>query len=387
MGTMTVRMRTDVFVVGGGPAGLAAAIAARQQGLSAMVADGGEPPIEKPCGEGLLPETQVALAELGVSVPRKEGYRFGGIRFLDGDVSVRAEFSHGDAIGLRRTLLHSLLIARAEQCGVELFWKTPVTGISPEEVQLPKHGVSSRWIVGADGSASRVRQWAGLATTKQSEVNEKDRASLFENHTRFASRRHYRIKPWTKYLEIYWGAQAQAYVTPVSEEEVCVVVLADTPERAKFAETWANWPSLERRLANAGLAGKERGAITSMHSSPNVRRGNVALVGDASGSVDAITGDGLRLAFRQGVALAEAMKWGDLARYENTHRRLMRRPTWMGRIMLMLGRHSAMRQRAIRSLTARPEIFAEFVAFHVGENNAVKLLGTGARLGWEFLTG
>jgi menaquinone-9 beta-reductase len=42
---------TDVFVIGGGPAGLAAAIAARAKGLRVTVADGGVPPIDKPCGE------------------------------------------------------------------------------------------------------------------------------------------------------------------------------------------------------------------------------------------------------------------------------------------------------------------------------------------------
>ena len=46
---------TDVFVIGGGPAGLAAAIAARGRGFRVLVADGAQPPIDKACGEGLLP--------------------------------------------------------------------------------------------------------------------------------------------------------------------------------------------------------------------------------------------------------------------------------------------------------------------------------------------
>jgi NADPH-dependent 2,4-dienoyl-CoA reductase/sulfur reductase-like enzyme len=60
---------TDVFVIGGGPAGLAVAIAARQKGLQAIVADGAAPPIEKPCGEGMMPETLAALRDLGVEIP------------------------------------------------------------------------------------------------------------------------------------------------------------------------------------------------------------------------------------------------------------------------------------------------------------------------------
>ena len=52
---------TDVFVIGGGPAGLAAAIAARQQGLRVLVADGAKPPIDKACGEVLMPDAITAL--------------------------------------------------------------------------------------------------------------------------------------------------------------------------------------------------------------------------------------------------------------------------------------------------------------------------------------
>lgn len=52
----------DVFVVGGGPAGLAAAIAARLKGFTVAVADGAHPPIDKACGEGLMPDSFGALS-------------------------------------------------------------------------------------------------------------------------------------------------------------------------------------------------------------------------------------------------------------------------------------------------------------------------------------
>ena len=50
-------LKTDVFIVGGGPAGLATGIAIRQRGLSVVVADLAQPPIDKACGEGLMPQT------------------------------------------------------------------------------------------------------------------------------------------------------------------------------------------------------------------------------------------------------------------------------------------------------------------------------------------
>jgi flavin-dependent dehydrogenase len=376
----------DVFVVGGGPAGLATAIAARQQGFSVTVADGGEPPLDKACGEGLLPETQVALEKLNIQIPKEMGFRFRGIRFLEGDAQLCAEFPEGNAIGIRRTVLHELLIARAEECGVNLLWKTSVSNFEAGSVMLGGRQISARWIIGADGRGSRVRRWSGLDKAGFNRAwFKKEEHEGNTGQTRFASRRHYRVKPWTEYLEIYWGRLAQAYVTPVSAEEICVVVLAGKPEGAKFAETWVDWPMLKERLANAEITSRERGAATSMHSLLQVCNRNVALVGDASGSVDAITGEGLRLAFQQGLALAAAMRCGDLRAYQKVHRRLMRRPTVMGKLMLYMGRNATIRKRAFKSFGGRPELFAEFLAMHVGDYTPKQALGAGARFSWKFL--
>ena len=52
---------TDVFVAGGGPAGLAVAIAAAQRGMTVTVADSSRPPIDKACGEGIMPDGLAAL--------------------------------------------------------------------------------------------------------------------------------------------------------------------------------------------------------------------------------------------------------------------------------------------------------------------------------------
>ena len=73
---------TDVCIVGGGPAGLAAAIAARKKGFSVIVADGAAPPIDKSCGEGMMPETLAALESLGTKFEHGEGQIFRGISFI-----------------------------------------------------------------------------------------------------------------------------------------------------------------------------------------------------------------------------------------------------------------------------------------------------------------
>jgi flavin-dependent dehydrogenase len=351
---------------------LAAAIAARQKGFSVTLADGSEPPVDKPCGEGLMPETQLALRGLGVELHTGIGYRFRGIQFVQRGLRVTADFPQGYGVGIRRPVLHELLVEKAEKCGVKLLWKEPVAGIVPEGVQLRGQVVPARWILGADGSGSRTRKWSGLEV------------SVLRTQ-RSATRRHYRVRPWTEHMEIYWGRRAQAYVTPISIEEVCIVVMAERAEGADFERVLEDLPELRERLAGAEMGSRERAAVTSMHLLRRVSMGNVALVGDASGGVDAITGEGLRLAFEQAAALAAAMESGDLRGYEKAHRQLARRPVWMGKLMLQLGRNAALRGRAMQALAEKPELFGRLLSIHVGQATTGQILSTGAQLSWQFL--
>ena len=366
------RPNADIVVVGAGPAGLAAAIAARHKGFTVLVTDGAEPPIDKPCGEGMMPGTQVALRSLGVALLPEDGQHFRGIRFVSAETHLTADFPSGQGIGLRRTILHQRLLEAAEKAGVKFLWKTPVRGIGEQEVQIPGRSIAARWIIGADGSGSRVRRWAGL-----------DHA--LRRKQRKATRRHYHLRPWSEYAEIHWGPRSQAYVTPISPEEVCIVVIAGSAEDANFETVLAGLPELRERLRGAEIASRERGAITAMHTLRRVSRGNVALVGDASGTVDAITGEGLRLGFRQAKALADAIASGNLSHYEREHRTLARRPHWMGQLMLRLGRNHWLRDRSMRAMRGRPDLFEQLLAIHVGHATPRHMLAAGAQLGWQFL--
>src|SRR5277367_4284740 len=96
----------DAFVVGGGPAGLAAAIALRQRGAEVTVADALEPPIDKACGEGIMPDSLHELNRLGVHPDTAHGVKFSGVRFCDEHSTVSADFPSGWGIGVRRLTLH-----------------------------------------------------------------------------------------------------------------------------------------------------------------------------------------------------------------------------------------------------------------------------------------
>jgi len=363
---------TDLFVIGGGPAGLASAIAARQRGLDVTLADCAIPPIDKACGEGIMPDGLAGARSLGLDLSPARGHPFRGIRFCDPGAVVEANFPNGPGLGLRRTALHRLMLDHATDCGVRMAWGARVCGITPEGVQLSDRFVSARWIAGADGGQSPVRRWAGLD------------GSHGESR-RFAFRRHYAIAPWSEHMEIHWGAGCQLYVTPVGEGEVCVVLIS-RDQRLRLADALPRFPELERRLADAGPPNLQRGAVTTMRRLRSVQRGNIALVGDASGSVDAITGEGLCLLFQQAVALAKALDAGDLSHYEEAHRRIARRPEWMARLMLLLDRRGGLRARAIRAFAERPSLFEGMLAVHAGETSAAHVFTNGLSLGWRMLT-
>jgi flavin-dependent dehydrogenase len=348
--------RTDAFIVGGGPVGLATAIALRTHGFSVTVADPALPPIDKACGEGLMPDALASLARLGVTLPPEFYFPFRGIRFLGPGTAVDASFPDGLGVGIRRTHLHQALIDRAQEVGATLLWGTPVkglteTGVAPGVI-LGSGPVECKWVVGADGEKSRVREWAGLESTRRSSL-------------RFGFRRHYRIAPWADCVEIYWGSGSQIYVTPIGPREICVAVIS-RDSHLRLEHALPQHPQLFEMLKNTPVTTAERGAVSATRRLARVYRNNVALVGDASGSVDAITGEGLRLGFEQGMMLAKAMEAGDLRLYAAAHRRLARRPAFMAALMLSLDRSAWLRRRVLQALSDDPGIFATQLAMHVG---------------------
>ncbi len=364
---------TDVFVIGGGPAGLAAAIAARQQGFRVIVADGAQMPIDKPCGEGLMPDGLTALEKLGVSVDVENSFPFRGVRFLAAGLAVDASFPHEAAgMGVRRTVLHRLIAERASAMGIDFLWRAPIIGISENSVHLVGRKVSARWIIGADGGNSRVRLWAGLDAFRRRDA-------------RYAFRQHYLVVPWTDRMELHWGHRGQIYVTPISKDQVCVALISRDP-KLRLAEALQRFPELKSRLDGADVSSTEKGSLTATCKLKRVSRGNVALIGDASGTVDAITGEGLCLAFSQAMVLADCLRTGNLARYEQEHRRLALRPFLMARLMLLLDRRPRLQRRTLQAFQKHPDVFRRLLELHVGVLSPLHLALDGLTLGWGLLT-
>jgi flavin-dependent dehydrogenase len=363
----------DVFVAGGGPAGLAAAIAARQQGFGVIVADCARGPIDKACGEGLMPDGLGALHELGVTLDDCETGSFRGIKFVGQEGSVQADFPRGHGLGIRRLLLHQALQRHAEQIGVNTWWGARVSYARDGALTVNGDSVSFRWIIAADGQNSQTREWAKLSDGVNSD-------------RRIGMRQHFRVKPWSEFVEIHWADHGQAYVTPIAADEICVALISKRRFHS-FDANLAQFPELVHHLSGAPRTSRPRGAVTSHRRLKSLVRGNVALIGEASGSVDAITGEGLAMAFRQALALASALANDDLAAYQIAHRRIAKLPGFMSNAMLLMDKSSWLRSRALRALEQKPRLFEQMLSVHVGERPLVPFGADGfINLGWNLLT-
>jgi menaquinone-9 beta-reductase len=364
---------TEVFVAGGGPAGLAAAIAARQAGFAVTLADVAHPPIDKACGEGIMPDGLAALAKLGITLPADQTFPFRGIRFSDAGSAVAASFPQGCGLGIRRTRLHQILVDRASELGVVIHWGARITALTSDGVSVNGRSIRCRWLVGADGQNSRIRYWAGLE-------------SSHSGSRRFGYRCHYRVAPWSEFVEVYWTDRGQLYVTPVSDEEVCVALITREPY-TRLENAFSVFPPIAKFLSGAELITREQGAISRTNALPAVYRGSRVLVGEASGSVDAITGDGLSIAFQHAQALVEALQKNDLATYQAAHRKIARLPRMMAELMLLMDKSQWLRRRALRALSVEPSLFARMLAIHTG---ALPPLAFGVQgtltLGWHLIT-
>jgi flavin-dependent dehydrogenase len=343
---------------------LAAAIALRQKGLDVLLADALRPPIDKACGEGLMPDARKDLAALGISTSEQDGASFDGIAFLSPRHQVAAHFERGSGIGIRRLQLHSLLVARCQELGVRLAWGSRVLVSDGRPLLLDSKRCVYRYVVGADGQSSRVRQSIGLGqgTTIS---------------RRFGTRCHYRIKPWSRMVEVHWGELGQAYITPVGPQEICVAIVASDPV-VRMEAVLAGLPALQAHLQGAAKLSTVRGALTTTRKLRRVTAGNVALAGDASGSADAVTGEGIALSFRQALLLAKAIAVDDLGIYEAGHPAILRMPHLMSRVMLRLDAWPWFRDSALGLLSAQPQLFAHLLRMHLGERSLGDFMLRGA---------
>jgi flavin-dependent dehydrogenase len=328
----------DLVIAGGGPVGMATALYAARAGLEVELREPRPGPVDKACGEGLMPGAVTALAELGID---PAGHRLAGIRYLGGGHVAEAPFRHGDGRGVRRTTLHRAMSDAVAEAGVKLVERA-VGELETRSDHVLVDGEPASYLVAADGLHSPVRRMLGLDHP-------------VSGARRYGQRVHVEMEPWTPFVEVHWASGSEAYVTPVADELVGIAVL--TERQAPFDELLAEHPLLKERLQRRPLS-RTRGAGPLRQRSTARTLGRVLLVGDAAGYVDALTGEGIALGLAQARAAVDAVVAGRPADYEAAYKKLGRRHELLTHALLASSRRPFIRRQLVPLAARLPRVFS-----------------------------
>ena len=361
----------DVAVVGGGPAGLALAAMAARRGLSVVLLERAPLPQDKACGEGVMPAGLAVLERLGVlgRIPRADAGPIRGVRYVQEDGSaVEGALPGAGGLGIRRTALSQVLLDAAREAGVSVRDRTALRAHRRTQeamlLETDREEFAARVLVAADGLHSPLRRAEGLDAP-------------VHGARRFGLRQHFLRAPWTDRVEVHLSRMAEAYVTPCGPARVGVAFLWSDGEldaRPSVESLLRRFPCLARQLGGAPPDSEPRGAGPFLQRARRRVAPRFALLGDAGGYVDAITGEGMSVALVCAEALASCLpevvrREGDVRAfgpYVATARREFRKYAWTARAVLGLARHPGLRSLVLGSLVHRPAAFEWLLARTMG---------------------
>jgi flavin-dependent dehydrogenase len=288
----------DLAVIGGGPAGSAAAITAARLGARVVLLEAGEFPRQKVCGEFVSAESLDVLRDLlrGLTLAAPvlcDAPVINSTRLFVGKRVVKARIVPA-ALSIPRYEMDFLLWQAAVRAGVSTHSSCEVrniTGEGPFAVTAASADISAKCVIVAAGRWSRFKpamripdgpKWIGLKA-------------------------HFREEGPSRSTDLYFFDRGYCGVQPVAEDIVnaCAMVRSDRATSLEqvlklhpaLAECSRNWQPLFDPVSTAPL----------IYRVPEPVRGNLIFVGDAAAFIDPFVGDGISIALRTGCLAAREL--------------------------------------------------------------------------------
>jgi geranylgeranyl reductase family protein len=346
----------DVAVVGAGPAGAAAAIAARRAGARVLLLDRADFPRDKPCGDGIAADALDVLGALGVT-GSTDGYPPNdGLRLVGPGGATVARPLRRPAHTVPRRVFDARLVAAALAQGADLA-KHTVRRLDQDgdRVRLDD-AYRARVVIGADGAGSVVRRLLGHGPNP-------------DGHLAIAIRG-YAPAMGAEQVIVTTSARWPAYAWSFP--------LGDGTANVGYGEVLRGVPLsrayLLDRLGHL-LPGGEPTGLRAHHLPLSTRRppparGRVLLAGDALSLINPFTGEGIFYAVLSGAlagAAAAAGPDGVAARYTSALRRRLGRHLRHSRVATWLTRRPEVVDAAVRAARTDGAVFDRMVDLGLGD--------------------
>lgn len=358
----------DVAVVGAGPAGSAAAIAACRTGARVLLLDRSDFPRDKACGDGIAAHALDVLDGLGVGdvvagFPPVPALRMVG----PGAAEVRRDLPRA-AYTVPRRIFDARLVAAAVIHGAELRRHTVRRIDVRDDVVVVDGEVAARAVVGADGAGSVIRRLLGFSPNPQ-------------QHLALAIRGYAPALPGARQQHIITSRErwpAYAWSFPIGADEPSGSTW-DGRANVGYGEVLRGRPLTRQHLLDrlyALLPGVVEVTDLRAHYLPlSTRRpppgiGRVLLAGDALSLINPFTGEGIFYAVLSGAVAGRAAASGGpqvarryaaaLGRRLGTHLRHSSTAAW-------LARRRAVVEAAVRAAARDRGVFDSVVELGLGD--------------------